>query len=961
MKKTTLLRKKAEELINKKFLKTNSLSFKIGKEKLIEELTIHQIELELQNEELILANENALIASEKYTKLYDYAPTGYISLSKVGEIIELNYRMAQILGQKREQLINSRFGFFITIETRPSFNLFLEKLYNSKIKESCEVMLSINNSSSSHVLLEGILCENEEQCFLTVTDITEWKQIEEALMESEARLKTEEAVKKSANKWQKTFDGIRDSVMLLDSSGKILNANKTTQSIFGKEEEIVGRYCYEIVNLTEYYNDNCPLIKIKLHKKRETVLLFVGNKWFEFIFDPILDEKNEINSIVHIISDVTERKQAEELLRESRDRNRALLKANPDMIFLIDKNGTFLDYSAESDTLLYSPPEFFIGKNITDILPPKVAELLNHNLRKVLQSGLTQICEYQLELNDKTKHFETRLVLCGETGILSIVRDITDRKRVELERQILSEIIFGITTTSNLEELLKLIHQSLKKVVYAENFFVALYNHKTGFFSFPYFVDKFDISPEPLKMEKSCTSYVFNSGKTLILSQELFEKLVKQNKVELVGSPSQSWVGIPLQTAAGIIGVLVIQHYEMKNVYRDNDVKFLESIANQIAGIIELKLAEKALYESEINFKGLFNSVLEAIYIQDENGVFIDVNEGAVKMYGYEREYFIGKDPSFISAPNKNDLAKVTQAVKKAFNGENQKFEYWGLKKNGEIFPKEVSLYKGKYFGKDVIIAVAQDITERKQAELIIRDQNLQLKELNAAKDKFFSIIAHDLRSPFQGFLGITQLLAENISSFTQEELSSINSDMYRSASNLYKLLQNLLEWSRMQRGLVDFTLNELNIYEIVTQNVANIEQSAMLKKIEIIIEVAENQKVYADENMINSVIRNLLSNAVKFSNKYGKIIIRVKELKDQFVEISVQDYGIGMSKDVQKKLFKIDEKVNRIGTYGESSTGLGLLLCKEFVDKHGGKIWTESEEEIGSTFYFTIKSQTNH
>jgi len=264
-----------------------------------------------------------------------------------------------------------------------------------------------------------------------------------------------------------------------------------------------------------------------------------------------------------------------------------------------------------------------------------------------------------------------------------------------------------------------------------------------------------------------------------------------------------------------------------------------------------------------------------------------------------------------------------------------------------------------KYDDKGQIVGLrgtSHDITERKEAELIIQQQNNQLQELNATKDKFFSIIAHDLRSPFQGFLGMTEMMLENIGEFTTEELVKFIGEINQSAQNLYKLLQNLLDWAQLKKGSFSFTPEEFSLSTIVSENIEQINKRVLQKGITLINKVPEEQKVFVDGRMVNSILGNLLSNAVKFTRKEGEVTIKSKTINNNnMLEISVADTGIGMSDSFIKKLFKIDEKVGRKGTEGEPSSGLGLLLCKEFVEKHGGKIWVESEEEKGSTFYFTL------
>ncbi len=259
---------------------------------------------------------------------------------------------------------------------------------------------------------------------------------------------------------------------------------------------------------------------------------------------------------------------------------------------------------------------------------------------------------------------------------------------------------------------------------------------------------------------------------------------------------------------------------------------------------------------------------------------------------------------------------------------------------------------------KELLIFVTEQIAqviERKRNSDAIKKYAEELKQLNNTKDKFFSIISHDLKNPFSGFVGLTEILAEDFSSLSQEEIFNIIKDLNESAGHLYKLLINLLEWARMQQGSEVFDPKQINLKEVVSQNVLLLTKSGEQKGIDIINEVSPDQIVYADESMLNSILRNLLSNALKFTNQWGKVRITSKLTESGSVKISVKDNGIGMPESLSKKLFKMEEQVGRKGTGGEESSGLGLLLCKEFVEKHGGTIWTESNENIGTTFHFTL------
>jgi len=239
-----------------------------------------------------------------------------------------------------------------------------------------------------------------------------------------------------------------------------------------------------------------------------------------------------------------------------------------------------------------------------------------------------------------------------------------------------------------------------------------------------------------------------------------------------------------------------------------------------------------------------------------------------------------------------------------------------------------------------------------------VRKRTSKLHELNATKDKFFSIIAHDLRSPFMGFLNLTKSFAEEASSYSAQELAQLSNDMHQIADNLFSLLNNLLSWAQMQKGSMTFQQKELSLSDMIADNVQILKNRSGQKGISIINMVTEPVYAFADDKMINSVLMNLLSNAVKFTRQNGTVTISAENNNDGMIEISVSDTGIGMPKSVLENLFIPGEKTSRKGTEGELSTGLGLLLCKEFIVKNGGSIRFESKEGVGSKFYFTLRSK---
>jgi signal transduction histidine kinase len=258
------------------------------------------------------------------------------------------------------------------------------------------------------------------------------------------------------------------------------------------------------------------------------------------------------------------------------------------------------------------------------------------------------------------------------------------------------------------------------------------------------------------------------------------------------------------------------------------------------------------------------------------------------------------------------------------------------------------------------VTCISKDITLRKKAEEELRLKNEELKATNIEKDKFFSIVAHDLRGPMNGFLGLTGIMADDIENLSAFELKEIATTMRTSAVNIYRLIENLLEWSKMQRGKISFEPQPMFLKSSLTKSIELMKDTANKKEIELQINIPDHIVVFADIHMLETTIRNLLSNAIKFSFKGGVIEISVSKTENDMMRIVVIDYGIGMSPDMISKLFKLTENVNRKGTEGEPSTGLGLILCKEFVEKQGGKIWAESTEGQGSSFIFTLPQSQN-
>lgn len=256
------------------------------------------------------------------------------------------------------------------------------------------------------------------------------------------------------------------------------------------------------------------------------------------------------------------------------------------------------------------------------------------------------------------------------------------------------------------------------------------------------------------------------------------------------------------------------------------------------------------------------------------------------------------------------------------------------------------------------IIEYSLDITERKEAEEALRESEQQLREVNATKDKFFSIIAHDLKSPLSVLVSASEMLIHNIEQFKKDKIKSFLKDITKTAIQTYNLLENLLEWARTQTGQIEYNPETLNLKQLIMETVLFLTSKAESKKIKIHYQADENLFIFADERMASTVLRNLTTNALKYTHPKDEIKI-IGQQKDDMIEIAVIDSGVGIRKEDIKKLFQINVHYTTKGTFNEKGTGLGLILCKEFVDKHGGEIWVESKVGKGSIFKFTLPKAT--
>lgn len=362
--------------------------------------------------------------------------------------------------------------------------------------------------------------------------------------------------------------------------------------------------------------------------------------------------------------------------------------------------------------------------------------------------------------------------------------------------------------------------------------------------------------------------------------------------------------------------------------------------------IIKLRKNEKEL-------TALFESMQDIVIQLNSKGEYIKIASANQRLLYMPKEKLLGKSLYEIFDKEKADF--FMEAVNKCLSTKKLvEIEYPMIIENKEFwFNARLS-----YLSEDSVVYVAYDNTLKKRAEERLIESEKKMQELNKTKDKFFSIIAHDLKNPFITIIGFSDLLITEFSDFSDEEKIYYLKEMKKSAHLSHNLLQNLLQWSRSQTGHLEFNPYSISLYGLVSENIQLLGKSADKKGVKLSTDIPNDLMVHADEDMLNTVLRNLISNAIKFSSKDDTINIGAVG-NNESVQIDITDTGSGMEPNRVECLFKLDETRSTIGTDNESGTGLGLIICKEFIEKHGGKITVASQLGIGTTFSITLPKKS--
>jgi len=606
-----------------------------------------------------------------------------------------------------------------------------------------------------------------------------------------------------------------------------------------------------------------------------------------------------------------------------------IFNISPDLIFILDRDHNIIRANrALMDRAGVSPGEL-AGSKCFQCIHRKDGKPGFCAHEEFFQDGQEHTTEMFLENFNGWFSVTVTPLRNGEgniTGSIHVARDITERRQTEEALK---------NSLALLEAALESIHNGILVVSLQGNVI------RTN----AIFAELWDIPRDILAMadDNKLLSYVRNQ---LVDPDKFIDKVL-----ELYGTPEAESLDL-IYLKDGRVFERISKPLYLGNAPQGRVWSFLD--------ITERKRSEEALIHEQDLMAALMDNIPDHIYFKDLESRFFRNNRAHLLSFGlHDADLLNGKsDFDFFvhevaqrQYEDEQEIIRTGQSLnKEEFTIRNDNSVNWYYSTKMPLRNKD-----GNIIGT---FGISRDITRRKVAEEELTRKNEQLRTVNAEKDKFFSIIAHDIRSPFNTFLGFTHIMAEELPSMRLDEIQKIALTMRTSATNLYRLLENLLEWSLLQRGVTSFEPATYLLMPEISENMVFAVESAKKKEIEFKFDVPENLMVFADKNMLGGILRNLSSNAVKFTPIGGKITIAATSGYNNSVEISVRDTGIGMNKEMTENLFRIDANSNRKGTEGELSTGLGLIICRDFIDKHNGRICVESQEGKGTIFRITFPGQ---
>lgn len=729
------------------------------------------------------------------------------------------------------------------------------------------------------------------------------------------------------------FDHIPVMLLNADNAGRLTGVSNYWLENFGfGKNEVIGRSIFDFLadESKTYFKEVCSheLVRVGFYKDSPCRFVKKDGECFDALVSAIAlkDERGRMHGYQCSITDISLQKQIENQLRESKLLYKKIIYTIPDIFIQTDVDGyiNFINDKGLEIIGKYTSVSY-IGRNVLSIISPEDRPKAERNIKLMFekQLGLEQ---YKLNINGSEDAF------CGVNGdvlrdennipygIIFIIRDITQIKKNE-QKLIESEEKFRslVETSPNLTwEILP-----DGRFVYASPQSLSIFGYKSHELYSMRFFDL--LAPGEIeRVSKRFTEDVKNRQPVIAF------------EVKAIHGQNGKEINVDISTSL---------------IFNDKgDVVGLRGIARDIT-------IQKQSEQEATKFKEYLGMVLKSggigLWFSNFSKNTTVIDDVWANMLGFTKEELsvVPADSILQSFLHPDDKEMVINHIKESMVNESgaNSFEHRMITKSGEIkwVLATVKVVKVDADGMPIeMIGFMKDITDRKIAQI-------QIAEANSTKDKLFSIIAHDLRNPLNAVIGFSELLVNNHESYETHKIGEYSHCIHSSAINLNSLLENLLDWANTQRGMVAFNPKIIDLDSIINEEVKNIFYVAQKKNI-IINSFNNKLMVKADSYLLRIIIRNLLTNAIKYSNPNSKVDIYSLSFKDS-TEINVHDYGVGMTEEIKSNLFGLSNNKSQRGTANERGTGLGLLVCKEFVEKHDGKIWVESKLGEGSIFTFSL------
>ncbi|MBN2892239.1 MAG: PAS domain S-box protein [Bacteroidales bacterium] len=740
-------------------------------------------------------------------------------------------------------------------------------------------------------------------------------------------------------------DNSFDIISILDKEGKILFENLATERILGyKAGERIGQKVFNYVHPEDIQEVAEKFQKLVLDPKGMTVVEFRFKHqngswiWLETSGQNFINNQN-IKGIITNSRDITERKEQEKKLQDkSKEISlktkilEQIIDTIPSPVFVKDKDLRYsICNSAFAKNVIGKTKVEITGKTVYDISPAELAIKYYESDLKFKEEG-SNYHEYETQvLFSDNKYHDVLLYKAALkdsennfSGIVGIMLDITERKKIEQHIQ-------------DQNERLEVSDKRYKK---------AQEIGKVGNWEYDIQNDLFWGSDETKRI------YGFDSESELFTNETVLSCIPEKERVNKT-LEDLIHKNIPYNIEFEILPVnsteIKIIH-SVAELYKDENGKPIK-VVGIIHEITEKKKTEKELKISEEKFRLIFEKNASAMLIASPDTTILMVNEFFIQVTGYSKEELIGEKWPKLIADSDLDRLLEYNSKRRDINAKlPEKYEFSYKHKSGEIRHGIVSIafFPGN---KNTIVSVI-DITEKKQAELQLENFAKELNQLNNDKDRFIQILAHDLKNPFTSLFGFSDLLLRNIRKYDTEKTERMIKTIHDTANQTYNLLEDLLLWSKSQSGSLSFEPQNVLFLDVCNLLLRNFKENDKNISINCFGEV--KTIITVDLNMFKTILRNLITNAIKFSHKNQTINIFAEKENDEFI-ITVSDTGVGMAESDINRLWKITEQFSTKGTEGEKGTGFGLFLCKEFVEKHGGRIWVENQKGKGSDFKFTI------